>query len=167
VNFNEAINAEKVTQAQALQIFDKLASVDIEFILGTWNGSEFPSGHPNDGLLASSGWFGKRFIDRDTVDPLLYYTSDKEGFFAADPVFKAAASARGVTDISTIRSEVETFKPSARLRNIEFRGITTTAMIYDNRPIIDYFRKVDQNTVLGAMDCRGDDCTYFFILRRV
>jgi len=166
MTFDEAVKSGKVTQEQACAIFDSLEPVSVEFLHGTWKGAEFPSGHANDGLLASSGWYGKRFNDRNSVDPLLYYTADKNGIFAADPLAKAKASARGVDDISAIREEVETDKPTARLRQVEYRGITTTAMIYDQRPIIDYFRKVDSDTVLGAMDIRGDESTYFFVLRR-
>jgi hypothetical protein len=40
-------------------------------------------------------------------------------------------------------------------------------MIYDELPIIGHFRKVDGDTVLGAMDLRGTPQTYFFVLRRV
>jgi hypothetical protein len=39
-------------------------------------------------------------------------------------------------------------------------------MIYDNLPINDVFRKVDQDTVLGAMDLKGIPRPFFFVLRR-
>jgi Domain of unknown function (DUF4334) len=39
-------------------------------------------------------------------------------------------------------------------------------MIYDSLPINDIFRKVDDDTVLGAMDLRLTPQPFFFILRR-
>lgn len=166
MNFNEAIAAGGVSQEEAKEIFDSLEPTDIDFLIGTWRGAEFPSGHPGDNLLAASGWYGKQFKDQNTVAPLLYCSADRKSFFSADPVAKAEATRRGITNISSVRAEVETDRPSARMRLIEYRGVVTVAMIYDQRPIIDYFRKVDANTVLGAMDMRDDDMTYFFVLRR-
>ncbi|MFG1378741.1 DUF4334 domain-containing protein [Xanthobacter autotrophicus] len=167
MTFEDAIKAGKVTTDAAGAIFDGLAPTSVETLIGTWKGSEFPSGHPNDGLLAQSGWFGKRFRDADSVDPLLFYKADRTTFFAADPLKKFQASAAGVTDIASVQNEIETHEPTARLRMIEYRGKVTAAMIYDQAPIIDYFRKVDDDTLLGAMDRRGDKGTYFFVLRRV
>ena len=37
---------------------------------------------------------------------------------------------------------------------------------YDNLPINDVFRKVDDNTVLGIMDLKGMKQPFFFVLRR-
>ena len=71
-----------------------------------------------------------------------------------------------MTDIASVREKIETSAPTARLRKAEYRGKVTVGMIYDQAPIIDYFRKVDDDTLLGAMDRRGDPGTYFFVLRR-
>ena len=166
MTFDQAIKDGKVTTDEAYAIFDALPPASIETLIGIWKGSEFPSGHPNDGLLAASGWFGKRFTDANTVDPLLFYKRDHKTFFAADPIRKFRASAEGVKDIASVQEEIETSEPTARLRMAVYRGKVTTAMIYDQAPIIDYFRQVDNNTLLGAMDRRGDNGTYYFILRR-
>lgn len=41
-------------------------------------------------------------------------------------------------------------------------------MVYDKFPIIDAFRYVDENTVIGAMDTKDlkDAGTYYFYLKR-
>ncbi len=39
-------------------------------------------------------------------------------------------------------------------------------MIYDEKPIHDVFRKIDENTVLGWMDLKQQAQPYFFILQR-
>ena len=54
----------------------------------------------------------------------------------------------------------------ARLRMTEFRGKISATMCYDQRPIHDVFRRVDDDTVLGAMDMKGMDEVFFFLLRR-
>ena len=45
-------------------------------MIGTWHGAEMPTGHPLDGLLAASGWWGKQFVDGETV---LEYTKPQIG----------------------------------------------------------------------------------------
>ena len=48
-----------------------------------------------------------------------------------------------------------------------FRGKHSAAMIYDRKPIIDYFRKIDDDRVLGLMEMRGMERPFFFLLTRV
>jgi hypothetical protein len=63
------------------------------------------------------------------------------------------------------RSAVGTEQFKARLRMTEYRGRLSATMVYDDRPILDVFRKVDRDTLLGLMDAR-DLPPYFFVLRR-
>ena len=65
-----------------------------------------------------------------------------------------------------VRPLMYTDKPKARLRTVEHRGVATAAMVYDALPIIDVFRRVDADTLLGLMDLRGLPQPYFFLLRR-
>jgi len=165
MNFSEALKAGKTSPEEALSIFDALEPVDIDFMIGLWQGSGFPSGHPMDGLLESSGWYGKSFRDAESAHPLLFHTADGKGVFALDPLkMPTGADARKPAEI---QYEVETHDYKARLRMTVFRGKLSATMIYDDRPINDIFHKVDDNTVLGAMDIRGLSQTYFFVLRRV
>ncbi|KAK7928349.1 hypothetical protein PG985_005347 [Apiospora marii] len=95
LSFQDAVAAGKVTTAQAHEIFDTLPAVQIDELRGLWKGAEFPTASPSDGLLAASGWFGKRFTGNDHVDPLVWYGSksqkedrisgDSSELFAADP----------------------------------------------------------------------------------
>ncbi len=52
------------------------------------------------------------------------------------------------------------------MRMIEFRGETTASLIYDQQPIMDYFRKIDDNTVVGAGEVKGKPGYLFFYLER-
>lgn len=164
--FDEAVKAGKVSSEEATAIFDALEPIPVEFMIGLWKGSEFPTGHPVDGKLAATGWYGKRFKDAETGDPLLFYAADGKNFFAADPK-RVTSGEYGNGKLSDHQAELETDKPTSRLRMVELHGKSTASMIYDELPIIDHFRKVDGDTVLGAMDLRGTPQTYFFVLRRV
>ena len=57
-----------------------------------------------------------------------------------------------------------------QLREMVFRGVTSTAMIYDGRPIVDHFRYVSEDVVMGAMDCPKVEAmqpgTFYFYLTR-
>jgi hypothetical protein len=44
--------------------------------------------------------------------------------------------------------------------------VLTATMCYDALPINDVFRKVDDDTLVGAMDLRGLEMSFMFVLRR-
>ncbi|MFD4433536.1 GXWXG domain-containing protein, partial [Nocardia sp. NPDC058497] len=56
----------------ALALFDSLPPVQATELTGRWHGRELATGHPLDGLLAASGWYGKQFDGLDSVHPLLF-----------------------------------------------------------------------------------------------
>lgn len=175
--FADALSAGTTTPEAALALFDGLAPVPLVAMTGTWRGAEFPSGHPLDGLLAASGWYGKRFVDAETVDPLLFYTADRSQAFALDPGklpvrldhlmrWPLPRTAHLHRLVLAARPLLQTHQPKARLRLTEYRGRASATMIYDDLPILDVFRQVDADTVLGVMDLRGLVQPYFFVLRR-
>ena len=159
------------TTEDALTVFDALEPVALDSMIGTWAGEEYPTGHRMDGLLAATGWFGKQFLDADTVHPLLFRAADGSSVFPVDParlpmnlpVPTSWPLHRVVTGAKPL---LRTSKPTARLRTTVYRGVATATMIYDAKPIHDVFRRLDTDTLLGAMDYRGFDRPYFFVLRR-
>jgi len=52
---------------------------------------------------------------------------------------------------------------------IEYAGISTASMVYDNQPIVDHFKRVDDATVMGIMNgkeaMRSDRLFYFYLVR--
>ncbi|MCV7087939.1 DUF4334 domain-containing protein [Mycolicibacter hiberniae] len=165
------------TAAEALEIFDAAEAVDPDFMIGTWHGAELPTGHPLDGLLAASGWWGKQFVDAETVHPLLFPTRDGSALWAFNPVL--AFSVLGLATklpamknravggrITLLAPLVRTRSPKARLRTTRYRGVDTATMIYDQAPVNDVFRRLSDDAVLGAMDLRGSAQPYFFVLYR-
>ena len=171
VTFDEAEGSGRASTEEALALYDSLAPVSLEFMRGTWRGDEFYTGHPMDGLLTASGWYGKHFADQDSVHPLLFHTADRRAAFPVNPAL-VPVGLRVPTNrsfhrlITGARPLLRATRPTARLRITEHRGASTATMIYDAKPIHDLFRKVSDRTVLGFMDQRGATQPYFFILRR-
>jgi len=156
----------------ALSAFDRLPPIRTDALSGLWRGGGLHTGHPFDGLLEESGWYGKRFEDHETVFPLLFERGG--GLIAIDLPFLPLASAASLDShwrrgaVSAFRLGIRLFattRPTARLRELSFRGVTTAAMIHDRHPIIDVFREASPGMVLGLMDLRGL-APMFFTLRR-
>lgn len=162
------------TPAQAWEFFDALPVVRAAEVRGRWRGRELATGHPMDGLLAASGWYGKQFDGDEAVHPLLFSISgDPDAVFAVDPrrvpvglagTVSPSIVAKGRGLLGVLRPGLRTRRHRARMRNIEHRGVVTAAMIYDHLPIIDVFRRVDPTTLLGVMDKRDLSQPYFFVL---
>jgi hypothetical protein len=161
--------------AEALALFATLEPVAIDFMLGAWAGTGFPSDHPLDGALEAYGWRGKRFDSPEQVHPLVFRWAGRTLHAAPArlvpflplvmrlPWLKsppAAALVRLLLPLFATRSS------QARLRAMRHDGDTGAAMIYDRVPIQDVFRRVDDDTVLGMMDCKGMAQPFFFLLRR-
>jgi hypothetical protein len=173
LTFDDIVALGRASQAEALALFDSLEPVPVEFMIGTWRGDEIATGHPLDGTLAATGWYGKQFVDADTVHPLLFYTADRRAVFPVNPALLPTGiqlpTGRGQSYhrvITAARRVLGTTKPTARLRMTDYRGRSSATMIYDAKPINDIFRRVSDDTVLGVMDRRGDTDLCFFILRR-
>lgn len=165
------------TTTDALGLFDSRPAVEPEFMFGTWHGAEVPTGHPLDGLLTASGWWGKHFTDSETVHPLLFPTADGNALWPLNPA--PAFAGLGVATrlpalrrrgfagvVPLLRPALKAGGPKARLRTTRYRGVDTATMIYDQVPVNDVFRSIDERTVLGAMDLRGIRKPYFFVLQR-
>ncbi len=162
---------------EALEIFDGLEPVDAAFMLGAWQGEGFATGHPLDGVLEIYHWQGKRFEDAETVHPLVFH-SLWGGLTSVHPLWmlpvfglldKPPALARWPLwgrIFQFLLPLCSTRKGRARLRMTEYRGKLSATMVYDHLPINDVFRKMDANTVLGAMDKKGATAPFFFVLRR-
>ncbi|MFD0318630.1 DUF4334 domain-containing protein [Streptomyces flavalbus] len=136
-----------VDPAELDEIWAALATVRAEEILGEWKGGEFQTGHPLNGELAKSDWYGKTFVSVHDAKPLMCRGAGGE-----------------------LYSNVELGKGEASLWNVEFRGETTATMAYDGRPVFDHFKQVDDTTLMGIMNGKGipaEGPFYYFYLERV
>src|SRR5690606_24196912 len=113
-----------------------------EEIIGNWKGGYIKSGSIVDLTLKDYGiygWIGKHFHSENKVHALMHQFL---GFEYNIPILG-----------------------NARIREILFRGKVSTAMMYNYAPIIDHFRKVDDNTLIGVMDVKGKTVLYFYLYR--
>jgi len=172
--FSEAVGCANTTEA--LELFDSLDPVDVNFMFGSWSGKSFPTGHPLDGSLEAYHWHGKRFDTAEEVHPLVFKTISGSTM-SVNPVWMMPVV--GWLDRLPLRTSkmagnlfqqclplFATTHSCARLRLTHYRGKESATMIYDALPINDIFRKIDENTVLGIMDLKDMNQPFFFVLRR-
>lgn len=170
-----AVLRRGVARAEALALFDSLPAVRVAEMIGIWRGEEVPTGHPLDGLLAPLGWIGKQFTGPDEVQPLVFegpkgapiYLSP--GLLPMQTLVRHAPLLRrwGAARLfPLVRGLLRTTDPQARLRDVDYRGVVSAAMVYDRQPIIDPFRRLDSETLLGLMDLRDCPEPYVYMLRR-
>jgi hypothetical protein len=132
----------KVAVEDLHAFFDSLEAIDTSFMLGDWEGGVFNTGHPGERQLDLLGWAGKAFHSENDVEPIICRTA--EG-----------------------KREVNPILGKATLRAVRYRGVVTATMVYDQHPIFDHFRKIDDARVLGVMDRKGDVFPLFFYLRKI
>ncbi|MGD3112896.1 DUF4334 domain-containing protein [Streptomyces sp. YGL11-2] len=129
------------------QLWAALETVRPEEILGSWKGSAFATGHPVESVLDGANWHGKNLESLDHVEPLICRDADGNLF-----------------------SNTEAGQGDASLWMVEFRGETTATMVYDGRPILDHFKRVDDATLLGVMNGKGvldpHGRHFYFLLER-
>ena len=167
----QIIQNKKPTTQQALHVFEELDTVSIDFMKGRWRGEEIATDHPLDGLLEVTGWYGKLFVDENNVHPLLFYTKDKKSLFSVDP--KHIPLGRGLISLKQAAQLAPMFlnmfktkKASAHLEMMECIGKVTATMVYNQKPIKDFFKKIDENRLLGMMKSEAFPEPYFFMLVR-
>lgn len=172
---NQMLN-DGAKQDEAFAFFDQLEVVDLDSMWGLWKGEELQTGHFFEGVLTTSGWYGKRFENSEEVFPLLFEREDRT-LYSINPAFIPLNVPYQKVPIRAIpllmrlaRPLVATNKSGARLRMTNYRGRTTACMVYDHKPIIDVFRKVDETTLLGVMDMKRIEAqsqAYFFVLNKI
>lgn len=160
--------------ADALALFDSLPPVQVEDMLGNWHGAEVSTGNPLDGVLELSGWHGKRYYSAEDAHPLVM--AGRRGLFAVNPALvpmglamRTAPVLRRLKLWRAVRALLpvaRTGKPAARLRMVEYRGVVSGTMVYDALPVNDHIRRVDEDTLFGAMDFRALDEPFMFTLHR-
>lgn len=162
------------SQKEAIKFFDQLPAIQPDELTGTWRGKECMTGHPMEGLLQQTNWYGKAFFSDGNAHPLVFQKKDGT-LFNLNPNFIPAGFPMIKVPGFLVRPALKLFypflstqKPKARLHLVSFRGKVSSAMIYDRLAIIDHFRKIDEDSVLGLMEYKGypKNKYFFFILER-
>jgi hypothetical protein len=169
------------TPAQALQDetaewFSSLEPVRPDDMVGLWKGRGHPSGHPLDGVLENLRWFGKRFHPDMRADALLFEGAPGR-LVAVDPkmfpigwairLARFGRTKSAVNLFSHVRPRVRAKSTTASLENRMDRSVMTAAMVYDQQPIVDMFRRISDTEIAGKMVVEGDDRRFYFRLNKV
>ncbi|MEU2793763.1 DUF4334 domain-containing protein [Streptomyces sp. NPDC007100] len=125
------------------RLWAALPTVRPESILGAWKGRGITAGHRVEALLTRANWYGKNFHSTDDVEPLI--CQDEHG---------------------SLFSDSELAKGGASLWTVEFRGEATATMVYDGQPVLDHFKQVSADTLLGIMNGKNvlDEGRHFYFL---
>ena len=149
----ERFEALRDTPAASATDLDALwADLDVvasEDMLGAWRGGDFATGHPAGALLGKIGWHGKRFDSLTDGHPLICRGED--GALYSNTRYAGGGY--------------------SSLWNVEFRGESTATMVYDAMAVLDHFKRVDEDTVMGIMNGKleaafGTADHYYFWLER-
>lgn len=133
----EIIRSGKDCPADRLMpLFEQLQPIDAASMIGTWKGGKFDSSQPDP-----INWYGKRFVSASHVEPLLARKPDGTIY---------SYEGLGV----------------AQLREVAHGGKVQATLIYDKQPMMDYFRKVTDDVVIGLGDIKGRPLNFFFWLER-
>lgn len=134
----EMIESGRAVPADELmKLYEQLEPTTEDFMIGQWHGGKFDGGAEPSPI----SWYGKRFNNRDDVNPMLCTKPDGE-IYAWDDWGQA------------------------QMREMAFGGKVQAALIYDKLPMYDYFRKVSDDTIIGLADIKDRAMDFFFWLRR-
>ncbi|HWJ68305.1 MAG TPA: DUF4334 domain-containing protein [Nocardioides sp.] len=147
--FDDLRAADHAEPADLDALWADLAPVEVSEMIGSWRGGDFATGHVASAVLEKVRWHGKRFDGPLAAVPLL--CRDDQG----DLYSNLAAGGGG----------------EASLWAVGFRGEVTATMVYDKLPVLDHFKKVDDDTVMGIMNGKLDSAfgvtdLYHFWLER-
>lgn len=129
-------NKKDCSPAKLMPLFEQLAPASADSMIGQWHGGTFDSTRPNP-----IRWYGKRFVSASYVEPMLCQQED-----------------------GTVYAW-EKWGP-AQLREVKFGDKVQACLIYDKQPMMDYFRKVTDDIVIGLGDIKGMPLDFFFWLER-
>jgi catechol 2,3-dioxygenase-like lactoylglutathione lyase family enzyme len=117
--------------------FLALEAISPDEMWGMWRGGRFDGGLTPNPI----NWYGKRFTSFEAVDPLM---------------------------VRNAAGELVPFEGlgGARLREVWFMNKVSSTLIYKNQPIMDYFRKINDDTIVGWGEVADPTQSFFFWLKR-
>lgn len=140
-----ATQESPVSDAELDAIWAALDTVEPDDILGSWRGTGLNTGHSAEERLRALRWYGKTFHSPYDTEPLV--CKDAEGRLYSN------------TEVSG----------TASLHRMPFRSEVTTALVYHQRPILDYFKRVDTmllGIMVGGNEPSDGSRHFYFVLRR-
>ncbi|KAJ5122154.1 hypothetical protein N7448_003286 [Penicillium atrosanguineum] len=111
------------------EVFRELKPITPQQLFGEWDGHALTTGHPFERELEELNWFGNTFEATEDVAPLIVAENGERIRFGD--------------------------WGSASLYEIRYHGVVSAALVYDNRPVLVYYRAVRSNMVAGIMESKG------------
>ncbi|CDM30618.1 Domain of unknown function DUF4334 [Penicillium roqueforti FM164] len=130
----------RVTGAKVNTVFHELKPLQPDDLIGEWDGYILATGHPFEHVLDTLNWFGNTFYSTDDVAPLMVARNGE-------------------------RVPFEDWG-RASLREIKYHGVVSAALIYDERPMMVYYRAVKHNMVAGCIESKKWQGKVYFYLTR-
>ncbi|KAF2135760.1 uncharacterized protein K452DRAFT_238736, partial [Aplosporella prunicola CBS 121167] len=142
---------EIVSPTELLDLVDSLPALNPMELLGEWSAGSFNTRHPAHGWLRSINWVGITFRSVDDVEPIV-----------------VAAQTRDGPGKGHRRKWLDEWG-NAEVIEAKYRGVVSAAMVCDNHPVVNHFRKVTDNVVLGIMSAKmyRHAGLFFFYLTRL
>ncbi|KAL4760919.1 DUF4334 domain-containing protein [Aspergillus foveolatus] len=147
------LSSKPITALAATALFNSLPPLPATGLLGSWHGTCALTDHPGIAALKAARWVGKDFHSTEDVDPII----------SLDASLPFPETKKGQGRV------VNSFMGKARIREVKYNNVVSAAMVYNDKPIIDYFRVIDDRTVMGVMDAAGavEDHPLYFVLERI
>jgi hypothetical protein len=131
-----------IPQAEFDALWATLPTVHIDVLRGLWQGGLFDTDHPHNRRPGVNPWYGKYFAGNDDARPDVSRNADG-GLYVSES--------------------------HGSLWMVEFRGELTAALVYDQLPVLDHFKQVSDDSLLGVMnrqeDREADSWLYFWLDR--
>ena len=140
--FGQIIQNRQTSRKKLDDLFANLEPVVMDKMTGEWRVkylfTKEGTGSKWETLAKYSpiGFYSKKFLDKDNVKAWIFR------------IFGIKFS---------------TPYTSAVLKKIEFMDKISVSMVYNYLPMIDNFRKIDEDTIMGIMETKGKVGIYFYL----
>lgn len=149
----DLIKRQNLTDDEVWELFDELKPIGPDHFTGAWKGGSVNTNHPTEGKMEALKWAGKDFRSTEDVDPIMVYKEDGSRAWNEDWGHARVSNSWGLCCVLVLGEYKLTLYPP-KLRPMQYRDGITTAMIYDDKPIIDYFKYVNESD--GCEVCTGN-----------
>jgi hypothetical protein len=141
--------ADMTVEGKILDMIENKVDCDFDTLMTMYEqlepvSNQFMIGQWHGGVFDSKRdigpFYGKRFNSENDVEPMLF--KNEEG-------------------------TIYTWKDlgAAQLREVKYGGKVQATVIYDDRPLMDYFRKVSDDAVLGLGEYKNLERSFFWLIR--
>ena len=128
---------------QLLELFSQLKPVSVDSVIGLWRVAAFGRPHTTR--------------SRTSLNPALCPSVRASACAScmASASSLATTPSRSSAGPRTARSSRRSTLAWHVCANSSFRGTSSAGMVYDTQPWIDYFRKLDDDTLVAMIDMKG------------